>query len=113
MDCRDINKLLAAYMEGELPDSVSREVEAHLTQCEDCAKKYARMQKMVQLMKTLPSISPSPGIIQNVMEKIEEENKPARTNFFARFKLLPKKVMVASAAFMLLAAVSYLSLIHI
>ena len=107
MDCRHVNKLLVAYMEGELPDSVSRQVEEHLQQCEDCAKKYARMQKMVHLMKRLPSISPSPGIVQNVMEKIEEENKPARTNFFARFKLIPKKVMVAAAAFMLLAAVLY------
>jgi hypothetical protein len=65
------------------------------------------MQKMVHLMKTLPSITPSPGIIQNVMGKIEEDSKPARTNIFARFKLLPKKVMVAAAALMLLAAVLY------
>ncbi len=107
MDCRHVNKLLVAYIEGELPDSVSRRVEAHLTRCEDCSKKYTRMQKMVHLMKTLPSISPSPGIVQNVMEKIEEENKPARMNIFTRFKLIPKKLMVAAATFMLLAAVLY------
>lgn len=107
MDCRHVNKLLVTYIEGELPDSVSRQVEEHLRQCEACAKKYARMQKMVHLIKTLPGIPPSPGIVQDVMEKIEEEDRPAKTNFFTRFKLIPKKLMVAAATFMLLAAVLY------
>jgi hypothetical protein len=111
MDCHQISKLLLDYREGDLSDSVFREVEEHLRQCEVCAKKYARMEKMVNLMKTMPSISPSPGIVQNVMRKLEEEEEEEERlgsrNFFIRFKILPKKVLLAAVTVMVLAAVLY------
>ena len=108
MDCHQISKLLLDYMEGYLSDSISQKVEEHLRQCEVCAKKYARMTKMVKVMRTMPSITPSPEIVQNVMRKLEEEEeRPGSKSFLARFKILPKKVLVATATVMVLAAVIY------
>ena len=88
MDCHQISKLLLDYMEGDLSDSVSQKVEEHLRQCEVCAKKYARMTKMAKVMRTMPSITPPPGIVQNVMSKLEEEEERLDSrNFFIRFKM--------------------------
>ena len=107
MDCHYVSKLLLDYIEDELPNEVSQKVEAHLRKCESCSKEFARIQKMVNLMKTLPSITPTPGITQKVMAKLEEEERLTSRSLLAKFKLLPKKVMIAAATLVVLACVLY------
>lgn len=107
MDCHYVSKLLLDYIEDELPNEVSQKVEAHLRKCESCSKEFARIQKMVNLMKTLPSITPTLGITQKVMAKLEEEERFTIRSFLAKFKLLPKKVMIAAATLVVLAGVLY------
>ena len=107
MDCHYVDDLLLDYIEGELSSKVSRKVEAHLGKCESCSKEFMRIQKMVNLMKTLPSINPTPGISQKVMEKLEKEEKLTSGNFLAKFRLIPKKVMIAAATLGVLVCVLY------
>jgi len=110
MDCHYTGKLLLDYIEDELPNEVSRKVEAHLRKCESCSKEFARIQKMVNLMKTLPSINPTPGIAQKVMAKLEKEERLTSRSFLANFKFLPKKVMIAAATLGVLACVLYVTM---
>jgi hypothetical protein len=110
MDCHYVGDLLLDYIEGELSNEVSQKVEAHLRECESCLKEFVRIQKMVNLMKTLPSINPTPGISQKVMAKLGKEERLAGRNFLAKFKFIPKKVMIAAAAFGVLACVLYVTM---
>jgi hypothetical protein len=110
MDCHYTGKLLLDYIEDELPNEVSRKIEAHLRKCESCSKEFARIQKIVNLMKTLPSINPTPGIAQKVMAKLEKEERLTRRSFLANFKFLPKRAMIAAATLAVLAFVLYVTM---
>ena len=110
MDCHYAGELLLDYIEGELSNEFSQKVEAHLRECESCSKEFARIQKMVNLMETLPSISPIPGISQKIMAKLEKEERLTSRSFLAKFKLIPKKVMLTAAAFGVLACVLYVTM---
>ncbi|MEA2022161.1 MAG: zf-HC2 domain-containing protein [Candidatus Caldatribacteriota bacterium] len=107
MDCHYVGELLLDHIEGELPDEISRKIEAHLRKCESCSKEFARMQKMVNLMKTIPSITPTPKITQEVMAKLEKEEELTSRSFLAKFNFFPKKVMIAAATLGVLACVLY------
>jgi len=37
LDCKHIWRELSNYLEGDIPDEVRREVEAHVAQCRHCA----------------------------------------------------------------------------
>jgi len=110
MDCHYVDDLLLDYREGELSKEVSQKVEAHLRKCESCSKEFARIQKMANLIKTLPSINPTPSICQKVMAKLEKEEGHTNRNFLAKFKLIPKKVMIAAATLGVLACVLYVTM---
>jgi len=110
MDCHYVSELLLDYIEDELSDEVSRKIEAHLGKCESCSKEFARIEKMVNLMKTLPSITPTPGITKEVMARLEEEERFTIGSFLAKFKLIPKKVMIAAATLGVLACVLYVTM---
>jgi len=105
MDCHYVSKLLLDYIEDELSNEVSQKVEAHLRKCESCSKEFARIQKMVNLMKTLPSITPTPGITQEVMAKLEEE--PADKRFIDKFTFFPKRLVVVGVTLALIFCVLY------
>ena len=105
MDCHYVSKLLLDYIEDELSNEVSQKVEAHLRKCESCSKEFARIQKMVNLMKTLPSITPTPGITQEVMAKLEEE--PADKRFIDKFTFIPKRLVVVGVTLALIFCVLY------
>lgn len=115
MDCHYADDLLLDYIEGELSSKVSQKIEAHLGKCESCSKELVRIQKMVNLMKTLPSVIPTPSITQKVMENLEKEERLTSRNFLTKFKLLPKKVMIAAATLGVLVCMLYVimtSIVH-
>ncbi len=105
MDCRDIKKLLLDYIEGDLSKEATQKVQAHLHKCKSCSKESAKMQKMVNLMKTIPASTPNPGISEEVMTKLEEEERVTLRSLVAKLNFPPKykKIMIAAATLMVLA----------
>ena len=109
MDCHYVSELLLDYIEDELSDEVSRKIEAHLGKCESCSKEFARIEKMVNLMKTLPSITPTPGITKEVMASLAEEERVTIGRFLAKFKHIHIKVMIAAATLGVIACELYVT----
>jgi len=107
MNCRRVCQLLIEYIENDLPLEISAKIDDHLRECKSCSREFTRIQKTINLIRKFPSITPAPGIIQEVMAKLEEEERLTSRSFLAKFKLLPKKVMIAAATLVVLACVLY------
>jgi anti-sigma factor RsiW len=54
MNCREVEPLLSAYLDGELDLAHSLEVEAHLRQCEPCARALKSLEDMSAAVLAAP-----------------------------------------------------------
>ncbi len=77
MDCQGCNRLLQAYLDGDLDGAPHREVEAHLDKCPDCRADYDRLVKVRDLLKDLREVEVPSGereeFIRALMDRIEAE----------------------------------------
>ena len=65
MDCREVNELLVAYLDGEVTPSERKMMEAHLTGCASCQEEMARLAAaQLRLFRSLKEVAadaaPSP-----------------------------------------------------
>jgi anti-sigma factor RsiW len=56
-DCDRIGLLLEPYAGGELPGEVAQCVEAHLTECPECARRAAQLLAPVKMLRAWPALS--------------------------------------------------------
>ncbi|GEM_PF-6425443 len=54
-DCRGVEVLLSAHLDGELPAPDQRVVDAHLAVCEACRAEQARLAELRSLLRSLPA----------------------------------------------------------
>lgn len=55
MRCKQLFALLSEFIDGQLPDGICREIEAHLGDCEPCHAFLRTLQKTVEICQQLPS----------------------------------------------------------
>jgi anti-sigma factor RsiW len=84
MNHEEISELIHPYADGELDVVNAREVEQHLTTCDDCR----RLEQRLQLLRT--------ALRNNVRRALKREAKPERESFS------PWLVLTTGAAFALL-----------
>jgi anti-sigma factor RsiW len=53
--CKQLFALLSEFIDGQLPDGICREIQAHLSDCEPCHAFLRTLQKTVEVCQTLPS----------------------------------------------------------
>jgi anti-sigma factor RsiW len=53
VNCRKVNHLLSAYMDGELPGVEHRQIHEHLARCPECAEEYTGLLRMKRLLAGL------------------------------------------------------------
>jgi predicted anti-sigma-YlaC factor YlaD len=53
MDCQELVELVTDYLEGALPESTTRVVEAHLAECVDCLRYLGQIQLTTRLLNRL------------------------------------------------------------
>jgi anti-sigma factor RsiW len=51
MICRHVRSLLSDYLDGELNDDASQQVQAHLDGCEPCAGRYRALRRTVRFIQ--------------------------------------------------------------
>jgi anti-sigma factor RsiW len=64
--------LLSAYLERDLPAIERSEVDAHLSDCAECAAELAELGETVALLRGLPTPEPPPYLVTRVMARIAE-----------------------------------------
>ncbi|MCR4437628.1 MAG: zf-HC2 domain-containing protein [bacterium] len=105
MTCKTVQRRLSAFLDGELTEELTRQVGEHVSRCTECAAELARLQKVWQLLGSLPPVQAPPFFATRVLAQV----KAGRRNLvervgelvFAR-PLLPIAVSVGILAGVLL-----------
>lgn len=72
MKCKDIQKRLSAYQDGELKGKETERVATHLRDCRSCQAEFARLERVWQALEGLPEMQPEPDFYGQVIKKINE-----------------------------------------
>lgn len=77
LSCRDVLHRLSPFLDGELPATEVRQVEAHLAECDTCARFGGHVGAMVQQLRGSLEYGPVPdaAIGQRVMARVAEINR--------------------------------------
>ena len=75
MNCRQVQKRLSAFQDGELKPQEQEGVSKHLESCSTCRERYAEMEEVWQALGDLKEILPEPGFYGQLVEKINESNE--------------------------------------
>jgi len=106
MRCQQIQELLSAYLDGELPPSPGKQIDEHLRSCAACRARWEELRETVELVRALPELAPPPDWRKQLTQKLASLPAPLETapagqevrsrNIVSRLKLIP-----AAAVFIL------------
>jgi anti-sigma factor RsiW len=85
--CRDLERKLSAYLDGELPPRETQAVKAHLAACPSCSAALAAMRAAEADLKGLPSMEPSPFFTARAVAAAKAQRPEAGA--YRRFLRLP------------------------
>lgn len=104
MDCREIEELLSAYIDGELNGAEALAVTEHLSICPECRLELLRLQETVNVIRSLPEIEPPFDFHQRLCQRLNplKEQKP----WYKRFSF-NRWLGFGAAAALLLCVVSF------
>jgi anti-sigma factor RsiW len=83
MRCKDIQKRLSAFQDGELGPRERDLIAGHLKECQSCQGELAKLERAWVALEGLPAIRPEPDFYRQVVRKINESYEPRR---FPRLK---------------------------
>ncbi|GAB7387533.1 hypothetical protein BSNK01_13700 [Bacillaceae bacterium] len=79
MDCREVQQLMSEFVDGSLPESLSRQVERHIEQCEACRDEWSIWRESNRLLFSSIELKEEElqrvSIVDDVMQRILEEEK--------------------------------------
>ena len=103
MDCHDVEHLLDAYLDAELPTSLQAEVHAHLLECVLCRQRIGLLRAVGDVVRSdADQPSPSPDFTDHVLQTMAERS-PSRSHTlrYKRVVLLTATVTAMAAALLL------------
>jgi predicted anti-sigma-YlaC factor YlaD len=62
VNCRKVNQLLSAYIDGELRGIEQRQVFEHVARCSDCDEEYESLLQMKRMLGCMRTHQPSPDL---------------------------------------------------
>jgi len=81
VNCRKVNQLLSAYMDGELRGIEQRQVFEHLARCAECELEYESILQMKRMLGCMRTQQPSPDLQARISYALtwEEAQSASRT----------------------------------
>ena len=73
MICRDIQKMLGSYLEGELSTKEDKGIREHLAICPLCSREAELYQKSWELLGNWKPVQPVPGYMSRFWTKVAQE----------------------------------------
>ncbi len=74
MNCRDLEELLSAYADGELPRTPKEFIDEHLAGCPECRATLADFAAAGRLLASLGAVPAAPDMRQATLTKIKAQN---------------------------------------
>lgn len=96
LDCDRARDMMFDYIDGELNNTETELLEAHIKGCEACRREHAERREMLELIK-LAGSEPVPALHDRVAEAIAEVPQ-YRRSLFTRLRYLPAGTLVAACA---------------
>jgi anti-sigma factor RsiW len=103
MDCHDVEHLLDAYLDAELPTSLQAEVHAHLLECVLCRQRIGLLRAVGDVIRSdADDPSPSPDFTDRLLQTMAQRSpsRPVRLRY-KRVGLLAATVTAIAAALLL------------
>lgn len=98
MNCRDVEKWLSAFMDGELAPARKDAVASHLNACEACRSRLAEWEAVWRALDALPAAAPSPAFRSRLAARLHE-TRPAASGRLERFLIPVSAAAVALLGF--------------
>ncbi|GEM_PF-3646704 len=73
MTCENVRNRFSELLDGDLPESIEREVQEHLVSCSPCRAEWGRFQRTVSAVRNLPQHPASKGFAAGVMSRLERD----------------------------------------
>lgn len=71
MKCKEVNKNLLSFLDGELNKQQSEATDQHLAQCEACNRSYLRLKSIYSCIDDeIESYEPNPFLAQKIWDRI-------------------------------------------
>lgn len=73
MKCEDFEKLLHLYLDGEIDDKSSKEIEEHLLSCKSCSEKLQELKNLEMEARRIKLAEPSPAYWESFTPKVRDK----------------------------------------
>lgn len=107
MECREIQEVLSAYVDGEIGPQEKTRVEEHLPSCNDCTRALSELRAAIGHIRKLEELDPPPWLTRKIMAQVTsevEKKKGLYERFFSQF-LLPRPIHALAAVLVLVLSV--------
>jgi anti-sigma factor (TIGR02949 family) len=94
LDCRDLEPLLHAYVDGEFQDADRAEFEAHLAQCAGCRQRVSNEQLFREKLRAAATVRAPEALRARITEAVQREQRWSGVRRLVR----SESVAVAAAA---------------
>ena len=95
MNCRNIQKWLSAYIDGELSTERKKTIQIHLQECETCQEILKTMNQAWDLLDELPAPESVPYFYTRLKARMEAEKQEKGQKWIERI-LIPTSAVVAT-----------------
>jgi predicted anti-sigma-YlaC factor YlaD len=75
MKCTEFQKRISLFIDGELREPLTRDIEEHLAACPECRAFRATAEKVTRSLRESQLISPRPALAARVGQRIREERE--------------------------------------
>jgi anti-sigma factor RsiW len=107
MTCKEIEDQLPGMIDGALPETEKKRIEAHLETCASCRKAFADLRMSDERVKSLEEVEPPPWLKTRVMARVREEAEQKEGFLRKFFYPLHIKVPIQALATVLIAVVAW------
>lgn len=115
MNCRKVNNLLSAYIDGELAGVEQLQIRQHLRDCCECNYEHESLLLTKRMLSSLNLVDPAPGLEEKILGTIHGDggNRPFRFDPLGWWSLLAEGERTRVRTGTLIACLSVLSLLYV
>jgi hypothetical protein len=98
MKCATVQKMLTAFLDGEVPEKKRCSIREHLAGCDECQRHLRQMEKVLHWAGTWKERAVSPGFVTRLKARIAAGEAAARGTGLLWFPRAQQALAVAAAA---------------
>ncbi|QGY44392.1 hypothetical protein GM418_12205 [Maribellus comscasis] len=82
MKCKTIHKNLVFFLEGDLPEIKKKQIEAHISNCDDCSAFAQDLKKTLGIIEKEKTTEINPFFYTRLKARLESQAEPAKIPFW-------------------------------